>query len=113
MENLPDTKLPFGDWLRASPGKKATVSMEVNPQKRESTSIRRQLFEKFVESVTKEGAEVCGEMSIGTETPKIHRMDEDAICEQMGLIGSKCKTLWRKTRKPIKVVGITLLKRLP
>ncbi|KAL8520178.1 hypothetical protein ACS0TY_010918 [Phlomoides rotata] len=99
IENLPDTKLPFGDWLRDSPGKKATVSMEVNPPKRESTSIRRQLFEKFVESVTKEGAEVCGEMSKGTETSKIHRMDEDAICEQMGLIGVQMQETLEKDKK--------------
>ncbi|KAL8545881.1 hypothetical protein ACS0TY_005847 [Phlomoides rotata] len=81
MENLPNTKLPFGDWMRASPGKKTLVSMEANTPKRENTSMRRQLFEKFKESVTKDVANLSEEMGKGIKESAIHRQEEDTICE--------------------------------
>ncbi|KAL8470086.1 hypothetical protein ACS0TY_032815 [Phlomoides rotata] len=50
LDGMPEDNLPFGEWMRASPMKKASVSMEeqrrpvVNP-------LRRQLFKKFKKDI--------------------------------------------------------------
>ncbi|KAL8555996.1 hypothetical protein ACS0TY_003708 [Phlomoides rotata] len=55
LDNIPETKLPFGDWMRASPMKQAAVSTKDNTVPKELTSARRRLFEKFKQSMEGEG----------------------------------------------------------
>ncbi|KAL8501062.1 hypothetical protein ACS0TY_020581 [Phlomoides rotata] len=54
LENLPETKLPFGDWMRAFPLKKAAVRIKDNTTPKEHTSVRKCLFEKFKQSMERE-----------------------------------------------------------
>ncbi|KAL8502305.1 hypothetical protein ACS0TY_021443 [Phlomoides rotata] len=57
LEALPETKLPFGEWMRASPSKNATIITEENQRSTEQSSLRRRLFEKFKQSLdAEEGA---------------------------------------------------------
>ncbi|KAL8519998.1 hypothetical protein ACS0TY_010797 [Phlomoides rotata] len=99
MENILDTKFPFGEWMRASPGKKALISMEEHTPIRENTSMRQQLFEKFKESVTKDDANSSEEMGRGTKGTTIHRQEEDVIYAQLEMIGLKWKKFMKKLRK--------------
>ncbi|KAL8515009.1 hypothetical protein ACS0TY_013919 [Phlomoides rotata] len=48
---LPDERLPFGDWLRASPEKQARVSFEARRQNTDTSSLRRKRFEKFKDNI--------------------------------------------------------------
>ncbi|KAL8511716.1 hypothetical protein ACS0TY_018227 [Phlomoides rotata] len=52
--NVADDKLPFGEWLRASPGKTVTISSMARCGNTDKSSLRRQLFERFKESVRTE-----------------------------------------------------------
>ncbi|KAL8491590.1 hypothetical protein ACS0TY_023257 [Phlomoides rotata] len=54
VATIPDEKLPFGEWLRASPSKQATVSSDARKLNVEKTSLHRHLFERFKESVMAE-----------------------------------------------------------
>ncbi|KAL8476642.1 hypothetical protein ACS0TY_029076 [Phlomoides rotata] len=47
VADLPEDKLPFGEWMRASPMKKATVSVDDHKKQGDNTSLRRQLFDNF------------------------------------------------------------------
>ncbi|KAL8477833.1 hypothetical protein ACS0TY_029939 [Phlomoides rotata] len=47
LEDLPETRLLFGEWIRASSMKKATVITEESRRPTDSSSLRRRLFEKF------------------------------------------------------------------
>ncbi|KAL8507188.1 hypothetical protein ACS0TY_017917 [Phlomoides rotata] len=51
MEDLPDEKLPFGEWMRASPMKKATVSLDDQKNPKESVTLRWKLFDRFKQSI--------------------------------------------------------------
>ncbi|KAL8511697.1 hypothetical protein ACS0TY_018211 [Phlomoides rotata] len=51
MEDLLDEKLPFGEWMRVLPMKKATVSLDDQKNPKESGTLRRKLFERFKQSI--------------------------------------------------------------
>lgn len=53
IHNLPDKKLPFGEWMRASPFKKAAISTKVTGSKQGTWSQRRRLFEEFKQNIQK------------------------------------------------------------
>ncbi|KAL8497271.1 hypothetical protein ACS0TY_020817 [Phlomoides rotata] len=44
VEDLVDEKLPFGEWMRASPMKKAEVSLDDQNKPKENGTLRRQLL---------------------------------------------------------------------
>ncbi|KAL8548227.1 hypothetical protein ACS0TY_007521 [Phlomoides rotata] len=46
LEDLPEEKLPFGEWMRASPMKKMPITVDENQRPIENT-LRRQLFDNF------------------------------------------------------------------
>ncbi|KAL8484306.1 hypothetical protein ACS0TY_026839 [Phlomoides rotata] len=54
LDNHPEIKLPFGDWMRASPLKKAVVSIKDYTTPKKHTSVRSRLFEKFKQTMEKE-----------------------------------------------------------
>lgn len=55
LEHLTDEQFPFGDELRASPMKQASVTANKQAKLREgNTTLRRQLFERFKRSVREE-----------------------------------------------------------
>ncbi|KAL8497264.1 hypothetical protein ACS0TY_020810 [Phlomoides rotata] len=64
-----DEKLPFGEWLRASPSKQVTVFSEARRMNTNNTSLRRQLFECFKESV-KYGPNLKKQEGEEEETPR-------------------------------------------
>ncbi|KAL8555772.1 hypothetical protein ACS0TY_003548 [Phlomoides rotata] len=51
MASLSNEKLPFGEWMKAPPSKKADISTLEQTSKPEESSIRRRLFEKFKRSI--------------------------------------------------------------
>ncbi|KAL8543414.1 hypothetical protein ACS0TY_004086 [Phlomoides rotata] len=51
MMSIADEKLPFREWMKASPSKKAAISTSEQTGKPEESSIRRRLFEKFRRSI--------------------------------------------------------------
>ncbi|KAL8469934.1 hypothetical protein ACS0TY_032703 [Phlomoides rotata] len=46
MDKIPEGKLPFGEWMRASLMKKASVTLDDN-KKPSDNSLRRRLFDEF------------------------------------------------------------------
>ncbi|KAL8556719.1 hypothetical protein ACS0TY_004251 [Phlomoides rotata] len=54
---IPDDKLPYGEWLKASHNKKVSVSTEEHHKHRDHYSLRRRLFEKFRQCVEEEDNE--------------------------------------------------------
>ncbi|KAL8464989.1 hypothetical protein ACS0TY_034462 [Phlomoides rotata] len=57
LSSIPDSKLPFGEWLKASPMKQATV--RTNEQRRAPVkkSLRKQFFKRFKQSIHEEDSE--------------------------------------------------------
>ncbi|KAL8512565.1 hypothetical protein ACS0TY_018887 [Phlomoides rotata] len=51
LEHIPDLKLLFAEWMRASPMKKASVRTGKHSIPNENTLMRCQLFDKFKQSV--------------------------------------------------------------
>ncbi|KAL8464951.1 hypothetical protein ACS0TY_034440 [Phlomoides rotata] len=45
--NIPDNKLPYGNWIKASPAKKVSVTSENMKEKHETSLMRRRFFEKI------------------------------------------------------------------
>ncbi|KAL8512470.1 hypothetical protein ACS0TY_018808 [Phlomoides rotata] len=45
--NIHDDKLPFGEWIKASPAKKASVTTMNTKEKRVNSPLQRRLFEKL------------------------------------------------------------------
>ncbi|KAL8483746.1 hypothetical protein ACS0TY_026432 [Phlomoides rotata] len=53
--NIPDEKLPYGDWMKASPSKRASVTTTPNSEKKVTSLLRCRLFEKLkVELIAEE-----------------------------------------------------------
>ncbi|KAL8528322.1 hypothetical protein ACS0TY_005940 [Phlomoides rotata] len=47
LGSIPDSKLPFREWLKASPMKQATVKTDKQQRPPKKESLRKKLFEKF------------------------------------------------------------------
>ncbi|KAL8470414.1 hypothetical protein ACS0TY_033045 [Phlomoides rotata] len=103
MEKLPNTKLPFRDWLRASPGKKALISMEEQKPLCEPTLIRWQLFEKFKERIVKGDGNLDEEPGRDEQASAIHRQVEDDMCAQLEMIVVKMEETHEETMEVIPV----------
>lgn len=58
LESLSDDKLPFGEWMKASPMKTASVSIAGQGKNSDNFSLRRQLFEQFKQNIVEEKEEV-------------------------------------------------------
>ncbi|KAL8457682.1 hypothetical protein ACS0TY_035523 [Phlomoides rotata] len=58
---VPDAKLPFGDWLRASPAKRPSVTTINQEPAREISPTRRRLFDNFRKCVLPNTPEVLKE----------------------------------------------------
>lgn len=71
IKDLPEERLSFGDWLRASPLKKASVIT--------STSIRRKLFEKFRRDLQEETQSEEGNEQEFSEQQGKGRLEGEAI----------------------------------
>lgn len=84
---LPDSKLPYGEWMRASPYKKASVSTEhARPEKGEWT-LRRRLFEDFKRKVKSESlGEKDEESPKGKEDDTIEGMVVDNLRKNLELV---------------------------
>ncbi|KAL8502165.1 hypothetical protein ACS0TY_021324 [Phlomoides rotata] len=54
VSSIPNDKLPYGEWLKASSNKKISVSTEEKTRQKDHTLLRRKLFEKFRQSVEEE-----------------------------------------------------------
>ncbi|KAL8477664.1 hypothetical protein ACS0TY_029820 [Phlomoides rotata] len=53
LDAIPEEKLPFGEWMRASPMRKATVTTEEG-KKPADNSLRRKLFDEFTQKMRSE-----------------------------------------------------------
>lgn len=85
IRNLEDVKLPFGEWLRASPFKKASVSSGYPKQDSEPVSMRRKFFEKFKKNILDEN-DLEEEDDDKTEQPKITKKEDagvDLVCRSL------------------------------
>ncbi|KAL8488130.1 hypothetical protein ACS0TY_024425 [Phlomoides rotata] len=54
--NIHEDKLPFGEWIKASPAKKASVTTENTKVKRVTSPLRRRLFEKLQAEIAEENS---------------------------------------------------------
>ncbi|KAL8512437.1 hypothetical protein ACS0TY_018782 [Phlomoides rotata] len=54
IEEIPEEKLPYGEWMRASPMKNAAVTVTEQKTPKDCSSLRRKLFEKFKQSIREE-----------------------------------------------------------
>ncbi|KAL8507358.1 hypothetical protein ACS0TY_018053 [Phlomoides rotata] len=66
--DIPDDKLPFGNWIKASPAKKASMSSDNVKEKCGTSPLRRRLFEKIK-------AELEGELH-DTEIAGTHKVSD-------------------------------------
>ncbi|KAL8473666.1 hypothetical protein ACS0TY_030493 [Phlomoides rotata] len=53
LDAIPEEKLPFGEWMRASPMRKATITTEEG-KKPADNSLRRKLFDEFTQKMRSE-----------------------------------------------------------
>lgn len=63
IRTMAEEKLPYGEWLRASPFKKASVSTERRQNTEGTSSLRRRLFEAFKRNI-QEGKELGEEVEV-------------------------------------------------
>ncbi|KAL8523277.1 hypothetical protein ACS0TY_013308 [Phlomoides rotata] len=52
LEDISKDKIPFREWMRASPLKKASISVDGNKIAKDTTSLRRKLFDNFRQTLT-------------------------------------------------------------
>ncbi|KAL8461704.1 hypothetical protein ACS0TY_032984 [Phlomoides rotata] len=87
--NIPGEKLPLGEWIKASPAKKAYVTTINTKEKRVTSLLQHRLFEKLKAEIVEENTWVLDSTSDGTTSPAdgVNEISEDlkkiAVREEM------------------------------
>ncbi|KAL8457671.1 hypothetical protein ACS0TY_035514 [Phlomoides rotata] len=84
--NIHEDKLPFGEWIKASPAKKASVTTAHTKETRVTSPLRRRLFEKLKAALEDENKGTMENKEKGTTSSanEVNEISEDLKRVTMG-----------------------------